>query len=192
MKLFLKGSRCYTAKCGVSKREFAPGQRSWRRTKTGQYGLQLREKQKVKRHYWVRERQFRRYFKTAERARGNTGALLLVTLERRLDNCLFRAGFALSRVHARQLVAHGHITVNGRKTDIPAVLLEPGAKVGLLKPDKLRESVKAYIELGKTRGVPSWIAVDASDTSFTLSALPTREEVEIPVEEQLIVELCSK
>ena len=128
MKLFLKGSRCYTAKCGVSKREFPPGQRSWRRAKVGQYGLQLREKQKVKRHYWVRERQFRRYFRMAERARGNTGALLLVTLERRLATCLFRAGFALSRVHARQLVAHGHITVNGGRQTSPPCFSNPGRR----------------------------------------------------------------
>jgi len=192
MKLFLKGARCYTPKCGVAKREYPPGRRSWRRSKPGEFALQLREKQKVKRHYWVREQQFRRYFDIAERTRGNTGALLLVTLERRLDNCLFRGGFALSRVHARQLIRHGHITVNGGKVNIPSFLLKPGDVIGVRHAEKLGDSVKAYIEAGKARGFPSWLTIEEANLTIAMSALPSREEVEIPVQEQLIVELCSK
>src|ERR687891_343223 len=176
MKLFLKGERCYTEKCAIEKRNFAPGQHGkTRKAKLVGYGLQLREKQKVKRIYGVLENQFRRYFETAERTRGITGETLLQLLERRLDNVIYRLGLATSRAQARQLVRHGHFTVNGRKVDIPSYSVKAGDTIGV-----------------KGRGVPEWLSFDQGAMSGRIASLPTREQINLPVQEQLIVELYSK
>src|SRR5213592_4213659 len=171
MKLFLKGERCYTEKCAIEKRNFPPGQHGkTRRAKLAGYGLQLREKQKVKRIYGVLEDQFRGYFEAAERARGITGVTLLQLLERRLDNVVYRLGLATSRPQARQLVRHGHFLVNGKKVDIPSYAMKEV----------------------KGRGIPEWLSFDANTISGRVNGLPTREQINLPVQEQLIVELYSK
>jgi small subunit ribosomal protein S4 len=193
MKLFLKGERCYTEKCGIEKRNFAPGQHGKaRKAKMAGYGIQLREKQKVKRIYGVLEDQFRRYFEQAERMRGITGETLLQLLERRLDNVTYRLGFATSRAQARQLVRHGHLTVNGRKTDIPSFSLKPGDVVALRSSSQKSPAVVHALEEVKGRGVPEWLQFDAAAFSAKMGSTPTREQINLPVQEQLIVELYSK
>jgi len=193
MKLFLKGERCYTEKCGIEKRNFAPGQHGKaRKAKMAGYGIQLREKQKVKRIYGVLEDQFRRYFEQAERMRGITGETLLQLLERRLDNVTYRLGFATSRAQARQLVRHGHLTVNGRKTDIPSFSLKPGDVVALRSSSQKSPAVVHALEEVKGRGVPEWLQFDATAFSAKMGSTPTREQINLPVQEQLIVELYSK
>jgi small subunit ribosomal protein S4 len=193
MKLFLKGERCYTEKCGIEKRNFAPGQHGKaRKAKMAGYGIQLREKQKVKRIYGVLEDQFRRYFEQAERMRGITGETLLQLLERRLDNVTYRLGFATSRAQARQLVRHGHLTVNGRKTDIPSFSLKPGDIVALRSSSQKSPAVVHALEEVKGRGVPEWLQFDAAAFSAKMGSTPTREQINLPVQEQLIVELYSK
>ncbi len=193
MKLFLKGERCYTEKCGIEKRNLPPGQHGKaRKPKLIGYGLQLREKQKVKRVYGVLENQFRRYFETADRQRGITGETLLQLLERRLDNAIYRLGFATSRPQARQLVRHGHFLINGKKVDIPSYQLRQGDVVTLRQSSERNPAILHAIEEVKGRGVPDWLALDTGASSGRVVSLPTREQINLPVQEQLIVELYSK
>jgi small subunit ribosomal protein S4 len=193
MKLFLKGERCYTKKCAIEKRNFAPGQHGkTRKSKLAGYGVQLREKQKVKRIYGVLEDQFRRYFEQAERTRGITGETLLQLLERRLDNVAYRLGFATSRAQARQLVRHGHFIVNGRKVDIPSFSVKPGDVVGIRQSSRTNPSIVHALEEVKGRGVPEWLSFDQAAMSAKIGSVPTREQINLPVQEQLIVELYSK
>ncbi|MBI3047005.1 MAG: 30S ribosomal protein S4 [Acidobacteria bacterium] len=193
MKLFLKGERCYTEKCAIEKRNFAPGQHGKaRRSKLAGYGVQLREKQKVKRIYGVLEDQFRRYFEQAERTRGITGETLLQLLERRLDNVAYRLGLATSRPQARQLVRHGHFTVNGRKVNIPSYSVKPGDVVAVRERSRKTPSILHAMEEVKGRGIPEWLQFDPEAMSARVSSVPTREQINLPVQESLIVELYSK
>ena len=193
MKLFLKGERCYTEKCAIEKRNFAPGQHGkTRKSKLAGYGVQLREKQKVKRIYGVLEDQFRRYFEQAERTRGITGETLLQLLERRLDNVAYRLGFATSRAQARQLVRHGHFTVNGRKADIPSFSVKPGDVVAIRQSSRSNPAILHALEEVKGRGVPDWLSFDQAAMAAKIGSIPTREQINLPVQEQLIVELYSK
>ena len=192
MKLFLKGDRCFKEKCAFERRGYAPGQHGRRRTKVQAYGVQLREKQKVKRMYGVLERQFRNYFAKASSAKGITGANLLQMLECRLDNVVYRLGFAFSRSAARQLVAHGHIRVNGKKIDIPSALVKAGAIVSLKDDSRTNEIIKMCLDTAKGRGVPAWLELDADRFQGTVKQLPNREDITLPIQEQLIVELYSK
>ena len=193
MKLFLKGERCYTEKCAIEKRNFAPGQHGkTRKSKLAGYGVQLREKQKVKRIYGVLEDQFRRYFEQAERTRGITGETLLQLLERRLDNVAYRLGFATSRPAARQLVRHGHFMVNGKKVDIPSFSVKPGDVVAVRQSSQQAPAILHALEEVKGRGVPEWLQFDAAALSAKIGSVPTREQINLPVQEQLIVELYSK
>jgi len=192
MKLFLKGDRCFKEKCAIERRGYAPGQHGRRRTKVTGYGTQLREKQKVKRIYGVLERQFRNYFKKAARRKGITGETLLQFLEQRLDNVVHRVGFAASRAHARQMVANGNITVNGRKVDIPSFLVQKGDEVAVREKSRKNEFIRLSIETAKGRGVPAWLELNAEAFKGRVLNLPTREEILLPISEQLIVELYSK
>jgi small subunit ribosomal protein S4 len=193
MKLFLKGERCYTEKCAIEKRNLPPGQHGRiRRSKLLGYGMQLREKQKVKRVYGVLENQFRRYFETAERTRGITGETLLQLLERRLDNVVYRLGFATSRAQARQLVRHGHFLVNGRKVDIPSYSTRQGDVVSVRASSAKNAAILHATEEVKGRGVPEWLSLEGDGLSGRVVSLPTREQINLPVQEQLIVELYSK
>jgi small subunit ribosomal protein S4 len=194
MKLFLKGERCYTEKCAIEKRNFPPGQHGQskqRKAKLVGYGLQLREKQKVKRIYGVLEDQFRRYFEAAERSRGITGETLLQMLERRLDNVVYRTGFATSRPQARQLVRHGHFTVNGKKVDIPSYSVRAGDVVAVRASSQKSTAIAHAMEEVKGRGIPEWLQFNGQ-TETRIASLPTREQINLPVQEQLIVELYSK
>jgi len=191
MKLFLKGERCYSEKCAIEKRNVPPGQHGRsRKAKLVGYGVQLREKQKVKRTYGVLENQFRRYFEAADRQKGITGLLLLQALERRLDNVVYRLGFATSRPQGRQLVRHGHFTVNGRKVDIPSYSVRPGDVVAVRSTSGENPSIQHAMEEVKGRGIPEWLMTDGQ--SGRVTQLPTREQINLPVQEQLIVELYSK
>ena len=194
MKLFLKGERCYAEKCAIEKRNVPPGQQGRRRrpNKVMGYGSQLREKQKVKRTYGVLESQFRRYFAAAERQRGITGETLLQLLERRLDNVVYRVGLATSRQQARQLVRHGHVRVNGTRAAIPSYSLKAGDSIAVLERSAKKVSILHALEEVKGRGVPDWLEFDASTLPGRVASLPTREQINLPVEEQLIVELYSK
>ena len=191
-KLFLKGEKCYTSKCSVENRAFPPGQHGQRRGRLSDYATQLREKQKMRRIYGVLERQFRNYFAKAAKTKGITGATLLQMLERRLDNVVYRLGFASSRSMARQLVAHGHILVNDRKLTIPSALVKPGAIVSLRESTRQNDQVKICLDTAKGRGVPAWLELDADQFRGTVRQLPTREDITMPIQEQLIVELYSK
>ena len=193
MKLFLKGERCYTEKCAIEKRNFAPGQHGkTRKAKLAGYGIQLREKQKVKRIYGVLEDQFRGYFETAERTRGITGVTLLQLLERRLDNVVYRLGLSTSRSQARQLVRHGHFLINGKKVDIPSYSLKQGDVVTVLGRSQKNTTIEHAIQEVKGRGIPEWLSFDAASISGRVVSMPTREQINLPVQEQLIVELYSK
>jgi small subunit ribosomal protein S4 len=194
MKLFLKGERCFKESCAFEKRGWAPGQHGRdRRTKLLGYGLQLREKQKVKRLYGILENQFRNYFAKAEQKKGITGENLLVLLERRLDNVVYRLGFSTSRVGARQLVRHGHVRVNGRKINIPSYSIRAGDVITLKDKSKKNALVQYAMQSVSGRGtLPSWLTLDADSSRGTITALPTREDIQFPIEEQLIVELYSK
>ena len=193
MKLFLKGERCYAEKCAIEKRNTPPGQHGKaRKAKLAGYGLQLREKQRVKRIYGVLENQFRRYFEAADRQRGITGELLLQKLECRLDNVAYRLGFATSRSQARQLVRHGHFSVNGRKVDIPSFLGREGDVVGVRARSQKNVFVLHAMEEVKGRGIPEWLSVQPEQMSGRVVALPSRAQINLPVQEQLIVELYSK
>lgn len=192
LKLFLKGSRCDTPKCAIEKRESPPGQQVYRRGKQTDYGLHLREKQKVKHYYGVLERQFRRYFSKAEKSKGNTGDVLMGLLERRLDNVVHRLGFGLSRSAARQLIAHGHITVNGRRVDVPSYMVRVGDVIRVKNNARSLEMVRSAIAEGG-RDVPDFLSVAAGDVpEGVVGRLPSAEDVSIPVQTQLIVELCSR
>jgi len=192
MKLFLKGDRCFKEKCAFERRGYAPGQHGRRRTKVQSYGIQLREKQKVKRMYGVLERQFRNYFAKAASGKGITGESLLQMLERRLDNVVYRLGFASSRSMARQLVAHGHIDVDGRKVSVPSALVKAGSVVSLREKSRKNEQVKICLDTAKGRGVPVWLELDADQFRGTIKQLPARDDITMPIQEQLIVELYSK
>jgi small subunit ribosomal protein S4 len=192
MKLFLKGERCYTEKCAIEKRNMPPGQHGRRRaSKMVGYGVQLREKQKVKRTYGVLEDQFRRYFEMADRTRGITGETLLQLLERRLDNAVYRMGFATSRAQGRQLVRHGHFLINGKKVDIPSYSLKAGDVVTVRQSSRENASILHAVGEVKGRGIPEWIALEGELGAKVLS-MPTRAQINLPVQEQLIVELYSK
>jgi len=192
MKLFLKGDRCFTEKCAIERRNYAPGQHGRRRSKIQPYGTQLREKQKVRRMYGVLERQFSRYFDRADRKRGKTGDNLLSFLERRLDNVVHRMGFATSRSQARQLVNHGHVHVNGRTVDIPSFEVRAGDVIQLREKAKKNPLVQAAVSSAQARGIPEWLQIDAENFSGSVVSLPVREHITLPIQEQLIVELYSK
>lgn len=191
-KLFLKGERCYSDKCSVGIRAYAPGQHGQGRKKSSEYGLQLRAKQTARRFYGVQENQFHHYFEIAERKQGVTGDNLLKILESRLDNVVYRVGFASSRAEARQLVGHGHFEVNGSRVDIASYLLKAGDVVSICEKSRGSEKIKAVVEANSARPVPQWIDIDREKLSAKVINLPTREQIEAPVEEQLIVEFYSK
>ena len=191
-KLFLKGERCYSEKCSVGLRGYAPGQHGQGRKKSSEYGMQLRAKQTARRFYGVQENQFHHYFEIAERKQGITGDNLLRILDSRLDNVVYRVGFASSRAEARQLVGHGHYEVNGKRVDIASYLLKAGDVVSICEKSRASEKIKAVVEANSARPVPEWIDVDRNNLSAKVIALPTREQIEAPVDEQLIVEFYSK
>jgi small subunit ribosomal protein S4 len=191
-KLFLKGERCYTDKCAVDRRQYPPGQHGQRRSKLTDYGDQLREKQKLKRMYGVLEKQFKNYFQKAAQQKGITGENLLFFLERRLDNIVYRLGFAASRNEARQLVRHGHFSVNGRKATIPSLLVRPGDTVSLSEKSREIGKIKESLEVASRRGIARWLELDAASFTGKLVSLPAREELTMPIREQLIVELYSR
>ena len=192
-KLFLKGSRCYTDKCALTRRAYAPGQHGQKRKKQSEYGTQLREKQKAKAFYGVLESQFRKYFEEAARSKEITGLRLLQILESRLDNIVYRLGLATSRAQARQLVRHGHFTVNGHKVNIPSYLTKVGDVIAVREADKNAENFKTIIEATENgRPVPTWLEANLADRSGKVVALPSREEIDLSVQENLIVELYSK
>ena len=191
-KLFLKGERCYKATCAFEKRPVAPGQHGADRKKVSEYGLQLRAKQTARRFYGVQEGQFRHYFEIAERKQGITGDNLLRILESRLDNVVYRAGFASSRAEARQLVGHGHFEVNGNRVDIASYLLKAGDTVSVCEKAKGFEKMKAVVEANSARPVADWLSVDRENMTVKVVALPEREQIEAPVDEQLIVEFYSR
>jgi len=193
MKLFLKGERCYTGKCAIDRRAYAPGQHGQARAKKPtEYGLQLREKQKARRLYGVMEKQFRGYYDEAARRKGVTGEILLILLERRLDNVIFHLGFASSRPEARQLVNHGHFTVNGKKVDIASYSVRVGEVIAVKEGSKSSPRMKQLLENLGSRTVPGWLSLDANTATGTVVALPTREDIQLPIQEHLIVEKYSR
>lgn len=192
MKLFLKGERCFKPSCAIEKRNYAPGQHGNRRVKIQAYGVQLREKQKTKRIYGVLERQFRRHFAEADRKRGITGENLLQILERRLDNIVYRMGFGASRAQARQIVSHGHIIVDGKRVDVPSFEVRQGAAVSIKEGSRKNPLIIAALEQARGRGIPRWLSLEADQFRGTVTALPSREDITLPIQEQLIVELYSK
>lgn len=193
IKLFLKGERCYTDKCAIERRSYPPGQHGQGRGKKGtEYSLQLREKQKLKRIYGMLEGQFRRFFAMAERKRGITGENLLLLLERRLDNMVYRMGFATSRAEARQLVRHGHFLVNGRRVNIPSYLVRPGDEIQVRETSRNVARIQEALDLMQRRGVPEWLEVNRDTFTGRVKTLPTRAQLTLPINEQLIVELYSK
>jgi small subunit ribosomal protein S4 len=191
-KLFLKGDRCFSAKCGVERRAYPPGQHGQGRARFSDYGVQLREKQKVKRMYGLLENQFERTMKRAARMKGRAGENLLVLLERRLDNVVFRMGFATSRAEARQLVRHGHFLVNGRKASIPSMQLRAGDAVTVREKSRKVGRISGALETLEGRSVPQWLDIDKEDFKGVVKALPVRDDVTMPIQEQLIVELYSR
>lgn len=191
-KLFLKGERCYTNKCAISRRAYAPGQHGQQRKKLSEYGIQLREKQKARRFYGILESQFRKYFEMAVSRKGITGENLLQILESRLDNAVYRLGLATSRPEARQLVRHGHFTVNGKKVNIPSYLLSVGDVVAVREKSKSSPKVKAINEIAGSKVIPQWLEFDPENLVGKVVALPAREEIDLPIKEHLIVELYSK
>jgi small subunit ribosomal protein S4 len=191
-KLFLKGDRCFTEKCGVERRAYPPGQHGQGRSRTSDYGLQLREKQKVKRMYGLAEKQFRGTMDAAARMRGRAGENLLVLLEQRLDNVVFRLGFATSRSEARQLVRHGHFEVNGRKVDIPSFRVKTGMRVTVRASSREIARITEALEALERRSVPGWLELEKEAFTGVMKASPTREDITMPVQEQLIVELYSR
>lgn len=191
-KLFLKGDKCYTSKCAVDKRGYPPGQHGQGRSKTSDYGLQLREKQKAKRYYGLLESQFRGYFDMAERRPGQTGENLLSICESRLDNVVYRLGFAMSRAEARQLVNHGHFTVNGHKVNIPSFQVKPGMVITLRERSRNLEKIKSNVEANAFRQPPKWLEYDGANMIAKVTGVPAREDIDLPIEEHMIVELYSK
>ncbi len=191
-KLFLKGDRCFSAKCGVERRGYPPGQHGQGRARFSDYGVQLREKQKVKRMYGLLEKQFAQTMTRAARMKGRAGDNLLILLERRLDNVVFRMGLATSRAEARQLVRHGHFLVDGRKARTPSIVLRPGAVVSVRDKSKKMARITGALETLEGRSVPQWLEIDKDKFEGTVKALPTREDITLPIQEQLIVELYSR
>lgn len=192
MKLFLKAERCYTDRCAIERRAYPPGQHGQGRVKFSEYGTQLREKQKVRRMYGLMERQFAQYFVNADSAKGVTGENLLILLERRLDNTVYRGGFAGSRSEARQLVRHGHVLVNGRKCNIPSRTLKVGDAISIREKSRKNVRVTESIVAAERRGTPSWLELEKDQFKAVVKALPNREELTLPIQEQLIVELYSR
>ncbi len=193
MKLFLKGERCYTDKCGYERRSYPPGQHGQsRRKKRSDYGEQLREKQKVKRIYGIAERQFRGYYHKAQRMKGVSGHMLIQLLERRLDNTVYRMGFASDHAEARQLVRHGHFTINGKKINIPSYLVKTNDVIAVRESSQKMARINEALAAVDRRGVPQWIALDKDNFRGSITQLPTREDVTLPIREQLIIELYSK
>lgn len=191
-KLFLKGDRCYSEKCAMNRRAYAPGQHGQGRKKTSEYGLQLRAKQMTKRFYGVLEKQFKGYYVMGSKMQGKAGDNLLILLETRLDNVVYRCGWASSRAEARQLVVHGHFTVDGKKVDIPSYLVKPGMVVAIKNNSKSSVKIKAVLENNASRPKPSWIDVDAGTSQAKIESMPKREDIDLEVDETLIVELYSK
>lgn len=192
LKLFLKGDRCYSEKCAFDRRSFPPGQHGQRRTKVSDYGIQLREKQKVKRIYGLTEKQFHLTFEKADSQQGVTGTNLLVLLERRMDNIVYRLGFANCRNQARQLVCHGHFLINGKRVDIPSALVKVGDKISVKESSRTKAVIAESLEAAVRRGLPQWLELDKEQFTGTVKAYPMREELTMPMQEQLIVELYSK
>jgi small subunit ribosomal protein S4 len=192
LKLFLKGERCYTDKCAIERRNYPPGQHGQGRPKFSEYSIQLREKQKVKRIYGLLEKQFRRTFTEAARTKGITGETLLILLERRLDSVAYRLGFASSRAEARSLVRHGHILVNGKKVNIPSYTVQAGDVISVKEPSRQMGRVLSAMEGAQRRGVPEWAEVDRETYSARIKILPSRNDITMPINEKLIVELYSK
>lgn len=192
LKLFLKGERCYTDKCAIERRNYPPGQHGQGRVKFSEYSLQLREKQKLKRMYRLLEGQFRRLFDQADRSKGITGESLMILLERRLDNMIYRLGFANSRAEARQLVRHGHFLVNDRKIDIPSALTKVGDVITVRERSHKVVRIQEALELSQRRGVPEWLEVDRPNFTGRIRALPARSDLTMPINEKLVVELYSK
>jgi small subunit ribosomal protein S4 len=192
MKLFLKGERCYTDSCAFERRQYPPGEHGQGRSKFSPYGEQLREKQKVKRIYGVLEKQFRNYYKKAHQRKGVTGENLIRLLESRLDNLVYRMGFAASRNEARHLIRHGHFFVNGQKVSIPSYLVKPESVIMLREKSRKNDRIKDSVETAQQRGIPRWIELDPENFQAKVVALPEREEITMPINEQLIVELYSK
>ena len=190
-KLFLKGERCYTDKCSVGRRSYAPGQHGQGRKKLSEYGLQLRAKQATRRYYGILEGQFRHYYELAEKREGKTGEQLLSIIETRLDNVVYRLGFATSRPEARQLVVHNHFSVNGRKVNIPSYLVKPGDVITINEKSRSSEKMKQVLEINASRPVPKWLEVNKETLEGKVVALPEREDIDLAVEETLIVELYS-
>ena len=191
-KLFLKGQRCNMDKCAIARRAYSPGQHGKTRTKLSNYGLQLREKQKVKRMYGILEKQFRRYFAIAARTKGVTGETLLQQLERRLDNVIFRSGFAVSRTQARQVVRHGMICVDNKRVNIPSFSVDKDQVITVKNKEGIHKNIKNNIEISKTRSIPDWLEVNTDKLMAKVQRLPQRGDIAIPIKEQLIVELYSK
>ena len=191
-KLFLKGTRCYTKKCSFERRPSPPGQHGVRRRKVGDFGLQLREKQKIRRVYGVLERQFRNYFREAQTHTGVTGEWLLRSLELRFDNVVYRMGFASSRAQARQLVGHGHFAVNGRPTNVPSFQLKPGDRIEVRESRRSREPFKTAKETLRSHQAPEWLSIDAASLSGTIGASPSRDQMPLDLNEQLVVEYYSR
>lgn len=192
LKLFLKGERCYTDKCAIERRNYPPGEHGQARPKFSEYSVQLREKQKLRRMYGVLEGQFRRYFEMADRAKGVTGETLLQLLERRLDNIVYRVGFATSRSEARQLVRHGHFRVNGKKVNVPSFLVRAGDTVSVRERSQKVARIQGALELAQRRGVPDWLEVTPESFAGRVKALPVRSDLTMPINEKLVVELYSK
>lgn len=191
-KLFLKGERCYSGKCAIDKRHYAPGQHGQARKKMSEYGLQLREKQKAKRYYGVLEGQFAKYFEMASKAKGVTGENLLSIIESRLDNVCYRAGFGMSRAESRQLVRHGHFTVNGKKVNIPSYLVKAGDVIAVKENSRNSVKLKAVVEANASKPKAKWLDVDANNMQAKVISLAAREDIDLPIEEHLIVELYSR
>jgi small subunit ribosomal protein S4 len=192
MKLFLKAERCYSEKCAFDRRPYPSGQHGQRRSKLTEYGLRLREKQKVRRVYGVLERQFRRYFEMAENTKGVTGENLLNVLERRLDTACYRMGFASTRSEARQLVLHKHVLVNGKVVNIPSFLVKPGDTITIHERSRSMARIASALEAAERRGLPEWVEIDKEKFSATVKALPSRDDIALPIQEQLIVEFYSR
>ena len=192
LKLFLKGERCYTDKCAIERRNYPPGEHGQARPKFSEYSIQLREKQKLRRIYGILEAQFRRYFQMADRGRGVTGETLLQLLERRMDNIVYRLGFATSRAEARQLVRHGHFRVNGRKVDVPSYLVRAGDAVSVRERSQKVTRIQEALELAQRRGIPDWLEVTPESFAGRVKALPQRTDLTMPINEKLVVELYSK
>lgn len=191
-KLFLKGERCYTDKCGIERRKYAPGMHGQSRKKLSEYGIQLREKQKARRYYGILESQFEKYFEMANKMKGITGENLLTILESRLDNVVYRLGFGMSRPEARQLVTHGHFTVNGKKVNIPSYLVSPGDVIAVCEKSRSSAKIKEVVEKTESRNIPKWLDLDRNTLSGKVLALAQRDDIDLEIAEHLIVELYSK